>query len=120
MLLFLQPYIFETLEAATAGFVQKKDTFKNFAILTQKNLCQSRSLQADVCRCFSKQLFLKTEQYSQENTCVGISLFGKVAGLQSCNFVKKETLAQMFSCEFCKISKNTFFKEHVLVETACF
>ena len=24
----------------------------------------------------------------------------------------KETLAQVFSCEFCEISKNTFFKEH--------
>ena len=26
----------------------------------------------------------------------------------------KETLAQVFSCEFCEISKNTFFTEHVL------
>ena len=26
----------------------------------------------------------------------------------TCNFIKKETLAQVFSCEFCKISKNTF------------
>ena len=25
-----------------------------------------------------------------------------------CNFIKKETLAQVFSCEFCKISNNTF------------
>ena len=24
------------------------------------------------------------------------------------NFIKKETLVQVFSCEFCKISKNTF------------
>ena len=24
-----------------------------------------------------------------------------------------ETLAQVFSCEFCEISKNTFFTEHV-------
>ena len=28
----------------------------------------------------------------------------------SCNFTKKETLAQMFSCEFCEISKKTFFR----------
>ena len=27
----------------------------------------------------------------------------------ACNFIKKETLAQVFSCEFCGISKNTFF-----------
>ena len=24
----------------------------------------------------------------------------------ACNFIKKETLAQVFSCEFCEISKN--------------
>ena len=33
----------------------------------------------------------------------------------ACNFIKKETLAQVLSCEFCKISKNTFFTEHVWV-----
>ena len=27
----------------------------------------------------------------------------------SCSLIKKETLAQVFSCEICKISKNTFF-----------
>ena len=27
---------------------------------------------------------------------------------QACNFIKKETLAQVFSCEFYGISKNTF------------
>ena len=26
-----------------------------------------------------------------------------------CNFIKKETMAQVFSCEFCEIFKNTFF-----------
>ena len=35
--------------------------------------------------------------------------------LVSCNLVKKETLAQMFSCEFCEISKDTFFTEHLWV-----
>ena len=34
---------------------------------------------------------------------------------QACNFIKKETLAQVFSCEFCEISKNTFFTEHLRV-----
>ena len=27
---------------------------------------------------------------------------------QACNFFKKETLAQVFSCKFCEISKDTF------------
>ena len=39
--------------------------------------------------------------------------FNKVAGL-ACNFIKIETLAQVFSCEFCEISKNTFSTEHLL------
>ena len=37
--------------------------------------------------------------------CQSLS-FNKVA---ACNFIKKETLAQIFSCEFCEISKKTFF-----------
>ena len=28
---------------------------------------------------------------------------------QACNFIKKETLAQVFSCQFCENFKNTFF-----------
>ena len=32
---------------------------------------------------------------------------------KACYFFKKETLAQVFSCEFCEISKNTFFTEHL-------
>ena len=29
------------------------------------------------------------------------------------NFIKKETLAQVFFCEFCEIYKGTFFREHL-------
>ena len=32
---------------------------------------------------------------------------------KACNFIKKETLAQVFFCEFCEIFKNTFFTEHL-------
>ena len=31
---------------------------------------------------------------------------------KACNFIKKETLAQVFSGEFCKISNNTFFSQN--------
>ena len=34
---------------------------------------------------------------------------------ETCNFIKKETLTQFFSCEFCGISKNTFFQITPLV-----
>ena len=30
-----------------------------------------------------------------------------------CNFVKKETLAQVFSWKFCEIFKNNFFTEYL-------
>ena len=42
--------------------------------------------------CSVKKAFLKNSQNSQENTC---------------NFIKKETLAQ---CEFCEIFKNVFYR----------
>ena len=35
---------------------------------------------------------------------------------ESINYtIKKETLAQVFSCEFCKIFKNTFFVKHLRI-----
>ena len=52
-----------------------------------------------------KNVFLEISQNSQENTCASL-FFNKVAG--AWNVIKKETLAQVFSCEFCEISKNTF------------
>ena len=58
----------------------KKDNLRNFVKFTGKQRCQS--------------LF-----------------FNKVASLiflTPCNFIKKETLVQVFSCNFCKISKKTF------------
>ena len=39
-----------------------------------------------------------------ENTCIGVSFYA-----EACNFIKKETLAQVFSFEFCDIFKNTYF-----------
>ena len=31
----------------------------------------------------------------------------------ACNFINKETLAQVFNCESCEISQNTFFTENL-------
>ena len=67
---------------------------------------------------YMKKVFLKTFQNSQENTCARVSF---VTYLQaSCKFVKKETLTQVFSCEFCKIFKNTFFAEHLRTVASVF
>ena len=46
---------------------------------------------------FCKKVFLEISQNSQV----------------ACNFTKKESLAQVFSCEFWEISKKTFFTEHL-------
>ena len=54
-------------------------------------------------------MFLEIPQNSQENTRARASFLIKLA----CNFLKKEALAQVFSCEFREISKNTFFIEHL-------
>ena len=40
--------------------------------------------------------------------------FAKFTGKHLCqSLIKKETLTQVFSCEFCKISKSTFLTEHL-------
>ena len=48
------------------------------------------------------------------------SLFKKVAGARPVTLLKRETLSQVFPCEFCKISKNTFFTEHLRVTASVF
>ena len=53
----------------------------------------------DVLRNFAK--------FTEKHLCESLFL-NKVAG-QACNFIKKQTLAQVLSCELCEISKNTFF-----------
>ena len=45
-------------------------------------------------------------QNTQENTCTRFTFLIKLQA-SACNFIKKETLAQVFFCEFCEISKNT-------------
>ena len=38
---------------------------------------------------------------------------------QPCNFIKKGAVAQVFSCEFCEISRSTFFYRTPLGECSC-
>ena len=62
-------------------------------------------------------VFLEISQNSQENTYGRVSFLIK-SQASACNFMKKETLAPMFSCKFCEISKNTFFKENLCAITS--
>ena len=63
-------------------------------------------------------MFLEILQNSRENTCARVFLI-KLQVL-ACNLIKKETQAQVFSCEFCEISKNTFFTEHFWATVSAF
>ena len=59
-------------------------------------------------------MFLEISQNSQENTCARVSFLIKLqAEAGACNFINIETLAQVFPCEFWKISQNNFFTEHL-------
>ena len=53
-----------------------------------------------------KKAFLELSQNSQENTCASVFFLMKLQA-KACNFIKKETLAQVFSCEFWESFKNT-------------
>ena len=55
-----------------------------------------------------QKVFLEISQNSQENTCARVSFSIKLQA-EPCNFIKKETLAQVFSYELCKISKIIYF-----------
>ena len=57
-----------------------------------------------------KKVFLEISRNSRENTCARFSFLIK---LHACNFIKKETLAQVLFGDFYEISKNTFFTEHL-------
>ena len=56
-----------------------------------------------------KKVFTKISQNSQENTWLTTMLL--MIQKEACNFIKNEILAQVFSCEFCEIFKNTFLTE---------
>ena len=63
--------------------------------------------EAAVQQCSMKKVFLEIWQNSQKNSCVKVYFL--------INFIEKETLPQVFSREFCKISKNTFLHWIILV-----
>ena len=69
-----------------------------YVVLKSRHILEKS--EAVVQSCFVKKVFLEVSQNSQKNTCARVSFF--------CNFTKKETLAQVFSCELCEISENTF------------
>ena len=70
-------------------------------MFTRKESTRYRSTRLEE---FCKKMFLKISQISQGKTRP-----------DACNFIKKETLAEAFSCKFCEMFKNTFFCKTPLV-----
>ena len=64
-------------------------------------------------------VFLKFSQNSQEIYSHQIHSHPELRP-QDCNFIKKETLAQVFSCEFYEISKKTLLHRPPLVTASEF
>ena len=62
-------------------------------------------------RCFMKKSVLRIFAKFTGKHLYQSLFFNKVADLRpkACNFIKKETLVPVLSCEFYEISKNTFF-----------
>ena len=69
------------------------------------------STEAVVQRCSVKTYSQKFHKICRKAP-VPKSIFLKGCWPEACNFIKKETLAQMFSCGFCEISKNTFCSQN--------
>ena len=68
--------------------------------------------------CKKKSVLRNFEKFTGKHLCHSI-FFNKVAGLRPKTLLKK-TLAQVFSCEFCGISKNIFSKEHLRTTASAF
>ena len=82
-------FLFFGYSSLTKEFQIPPCSTRNFAKFTGKHLCQS--------------IFF--------NKVAGQSLFfNKV---EDFNFIKKEALAHVFSCEFCETFKNFYFTEHL-------
>ena len=73
----------------------KKGVLRIFTKFTGKHQCQS--------------VFLNKLAGQRPATLLKKRLWHR----EAFNFIKKETLALVFSREFCEISKKTFFTEHI-------
>ena len=104
----------EPSEAVTRGvlsekvFLLKKRLWHrcfpvNFAKFLRTSVLQNTSGRLLLEPSEAANVFLKISQNSQEKHCVRVPL------------LKKETMAEVFSYEFCEIFRNTIFTEHLRV-----
>ena len=65
-----------------------------------------------------KKLLLRISQYSQENTCVGVS-FSQSCRPRGLQLYEKETPTQVLSCECSEILKNKYFEKRLRTAASC-
>ena len=104
-------FIFFHLESVTQIICATKTAMKLLFTKFIKNICQG-SFRSRPPEVFYGTVFLKIWSNSQENACLFLT---KNRKKETSSFIKKNPLAQEFSCEFCQIFKNTFFHRTPLV-----
>ena len=77
-----------------------------YSLLGDTKITFSRKLQFQLEALFYISLYFNISLYEEAvaQTCS----VKKVFEIKVCNVIKIETLAQVFSCEFCEVSKKTF------------
>ena len=106
-----------TCSKSTQKHQEKVQNIVNFECLSiadfeQVNIsCVSTCSSSEVVvrMCSVKKMFQEISQNSEENTGVRVSFLLNFFYL---NFIKIETLAQLFSVNFAKILRTPFFTEH--------
>ena len=93
--------------------------YLNFSVGWFKTMDNVVAFRSSHQGCSVRNVFFKISQNSQENTCARVSFLIKLQA-SAFNFIKKETLAQVFSSEFFEIFKNSFFTEHHLATASVF
>ena len=107
-----------TCSKSTQKHQEKVQNIVNFECLSiadfeQVNIsCVSTCSSSEVVvrMCSVKKMFQEISQNSEENTGVRVSFLLNFFYL---NFIKIETLAQLFSVNFAKILRTPFFTEHL-------
>ena len=85
---------------------------------------------AKVFNSFSKKLYVQMLNWRMFSVKGFLSsIFGTLLSIhvsyasldspQACNFIKKDTPTQVFSCALCEIFKNTLLREHLLECSFC-
>ena len=88
--------------------------------MEEKTISKNPSVRSSHCRCSIRKGVLRNlAKFTRKHLRQSL-FFNKFACLRpkACNFIEKEILPQVLSCEFCQISKNTFFTEPLSATTS--